>query len=231
MFAKQTILLVYHLRHIFLSNANTYLGVMIRDKYPFSCSYLGCWWLSTGFKGIHFHHVVLKSHLKINSWTEIKHIYRFPASFVQTQSAMQKHSYQVGGKKHRYQSNYNIKHAKASRHLMLPGSQDPLVILSKKTKGKSQKGAICTTRMPINFNKTCARMSVTTKCYTGPMLGVCLETTETKTLTTGPDRCKWSDSKKGGITFRKDTTGACYCMKGEQNRYVMEEKKIMYFLA
>ena len=53
--------------------------------------------------------------------------------------------------------------------------------MPKKTKGKSQKVAICKRRMPINFNKLSARMSLTTKCYVGQMLEVCLETTETKT--------------------------------------------------
>lgn len=93
---------------------------------------------------------------------------------------MKKYSNQVRGK-NRYQSNYNIKHTKASRHPMLPGSQDWKVILPKKTKWKSQKVAICKTRMSINFKKLCAHMYVTTKCYIGQMLEVCLETTEAKT--------------------------------------------------
>lgn len=65
---------------------------------------------------------------------------------------------------------------------MLLNSQDRKVILLIKTKRKSQKVAICKTRMPINFNKLCAHMYVTTKCYIGQMLEVCHEATEAKTL-------------------------------------------------
>lgn len=119
--------------------------------------------------------------LKINQWTEIKHVYRFTVSLEPTQSTVKKYFKQVRGK-NRYQSNYNIKHTKASRHPMLPESQDRKVILPEKTKRKSQKVAICKTRMSITFKELHARMCVTTKCYTGQMLEVCLKTTEAKTL-------------------------------------------------
>lgn len=123
--------------------------------------------------------------LKINQWTEIKHFHRVMVSFEQTQSTVKKYSNPVRGK-NRYESNYSIKHyTKASRHSMLPESQDWKVILPKETRRKSQKVAICTTGMPINFKKLCAHVYVTTKCYFGQMLEVCLETTEAKTLSTG----------------------------------------------
>lgn len=118
---------------------------------------------------------------KISQCTKIKHVKRSPISFVQSQSTIKRHSYQFIGK-NRYQSNYNIRHTKANRHLRLPNSQDQEVILPKKTKRKSQKVLICKTRMPIYFNKLCAHMFMTTKCYIGQMLEVCLETTKAKTL-------------------------------------------------
>lgn len=65
---------------------------------------------------------------------------------------------------------------------MLLDSKDRKVILPIRTKRKFQKVAICKTRMPINFNKLCAHMYATTKCYIGQMLEVCHETTEAKTL-------------------------------------------------
>lgn len=60
--------------------------------------------------------------------------------------------------------------------------------------------------MPISFNTLCPNIYVTTKCYTGQMVGVCLETTET-TLSTGIPRehawCKGSGLKEADATLSK----------------------------
>lgn len=111
---------------------------------------------------------------------------------------------------------------------MLPESQDWKVILPKETKGKSQKVAICTTRMSINFTKLCAHMHVTAKCYFGPTSEVCLETTEAKTLSAGAGN-RFPESRlsvhelvqrRVKPPLKKNTMGAC--LKRERTERVLD---------
>jgi hypothetical protein len=66
---------------------------------------------------------------------------------------------------------------------------------AKENQNKMSKVPICKTRMPVNFNELCTYTYMTTKCYTGQMLGVWLEITETKPLEgipMGPACCRRS---------------------------------------
>lgn len=74
---------------------------------------------------------------------------------------------------------YNIKHTKAKQ------TSEAAKILRTESEfakeNRSPKVAICKRRMSLNFRKFCPSTYVTTKCYTGPMVRVCSETTRVTT--------------------------------------------------
>lgn len=102
---------------------------------------------------------------------------------------------------------------KPNTYLMLPSSQVWKVTVPNKTKRKSQKVAICKTRMPINFNKLYACTSMTTNCYIGQTLGFVSKPQKQKPRASGlgsrfsePAVCKWSASQGGRKPLLKYTT-------------------------